>query len=477
MAYIYGERTQTQLLPSSIEDYIAPEDPVRAYDAFIEQIDFHQVGIVLDPDQVGHPEFDPRTMLKLLVYGYAYGIRSSRKLERATHHNLSFIWLMGGLKPDHKTIARFRRDHRDVLKNVLKQCAYLCVKLGLIEGNTLFVDGTKIRANASMKHTWTPKRCEKALQDIDQRIETILKECDQTDHIEQDQSSLIKMEQALQNQQHLKTQIQGILKELQNQDKTAINTTDPECGRYRNGSQIEVGYNCQVVVDDKHGLIVHSDVVQDNCDANQFSPQVAKAQDVLPKSCQTACADAGYANTEGLKETLDQGIDVIVPSVRQVKEPSTRFRKEHFVYDSKKDCYHCPQGHPLPYLSDHKTNKSRIYQIRDPLLCMRCPYFGRCTTSTQGRRVERMFLEDVRERLEARYLQADAQKIFRRRKLRVEHPFGHLKHNLGMRFFLLRGLAGARAEAALATTAFNLVRIIKLLGTEPFLKRLSPASA
>jgi transposase len=165
MPYLVGVRDQNQLFPACIEEYISPEDPVRAYDAFVEQVDFAQLGIKLNEHQVGPPEFDPRAMVKLLVYGYSYGIRSSRKLERATHHNVSFIWLMGGLKPDHKTIARFRRDNAAALKNILRQCAQVCLRLGLIAGNTPFVDGTKIRANASMKHTWTADRCKKSMQE------------------------------------------------------------------------------------------------------------------------------------------------------------------------------------------------------------------------------------------------------------------------------------------------------------------------
>jgi transposase len=197
MPYIVGARNQNQLFPASIEEYIGPEDPVRAYDAFVEQVDFSRLGIELDEHQVGPPEFDPRAMVKLLVYGYSYGIRSSRKLERATYHNVSFIWLMGGLKPDHKTIARFRSDNAGALKNILGQCAQVSLKLGLIEGNTLFVDGTKIRANASMKHTWTADRCKKSMQEIDQRIDTILKECEIADQSEQSRTSLVKMRSAV----------------------------------------------------------------------------------------------------------------------------------------------------------------------------------------------------------------------------------------------------------------------------------------
>ena len=181
MAYRYGNREQLELFPSSIEDYVSKDDPVRAYDALVEALDFDGLGIVLDDNKTGNPEYDPKSMLKLLIYGYSYGIRSSRKLERAVYHNVSFIWLVGGIKPDHKTISNFRKNNRPALKEVLTQCAKLCIKLGLIEGNTLFLDGTKIRANASIKNTWTKEKCEKYLKHIDKHIERILTACDYVD--------------------------------------------------------------------------------------------------------------------------------------------------------------------------------------------------------------------------------------------------------------------------------------------------------
>ena len=284
------------------------------------------------------------------------------------------------------------------------------------------------------------------------------------------------MERRLGNQNQLKAEIQGILKGLKDGDKTAINTTDPESGRFRKGpGQIDVGYNCQTVVDDKHGLIVHADVVSEGNDQGQFSPQIEAAQKTLGKPCQTACADAGYAGTEDLKKVLDSGVDVVVPSVRQVKDPSKKIRKEHFAYDRARDCYQCPEGHELKYVGDHKQNKSRIYSVSSGSICRACPQFGRCTTAIQGRRVERMLLEDVREKIEKRYREPDAQAIYYRRKLRVEHPFGHIKQNLGIRSFLLRGIEGVRAEAAIAGACFNLTRIMTLMGVEGLLKRLSTA--
>jgi len=181
MAYRYGSRHQMQLFPRSIEEYVSTDDPVRVYDAFVETLKYNELGLVLDAHKVGCPEYHPTAMLKLLLYGYSYGFRSSRKLERATYHNVSFIWLMGGLKPDHKTIAEFRRKNKAVLKDVLKTCARLCIKLGLIAGNTLFVDSTRVRANASIKNTWTNEKCQRALGKIDSLIEAMLSECDAVD--------------------------------------------------------------------------------------------------------------------------------------------------------------------------------------------------------------------------------------------------------------------------------------------------------
>src|SRR5512139_1929373 len=178
MAYRYGNRYQFGLFPQSIEDYVAPSDPVRAYDAFVEALDLNDLGIQIDPDQVGNSEYDPKAMLKLFVYGYSYGTKSSRKLERETHHNLSFMWLMGGLKPDHKTIAEFRSRHKAALQRVLRQCVRMCLKLDLIAGNVLFVDGTKIRANAATAQSHDQGWYHSRLADVDRHIDHLLEDCE-----------------------------------------------------------------------------------------------------------------------------------------------------------------------------------------------------------------------------------------------------------------------------------------------------------
>ena len=473
MSYRYPNREQIGLFPQSIEEYVKPDDPVRAYDAIVESLDFLELGIELDADKVGCPQYDPKAMLKLLVYGYSYGIRSSRKLERAVYHNVSFVWLMGGLKPDHKTIAEFRRKNKEVLKRVLKQCARLCIELDLIAGNTLFVDGSKIRANASIKKTWDKRKCERYLKKIDKRIDAILSECDAADEREDGQPSLVEMQEELKDKKELKSKVKKILEELEGEGEKSRNTTDSECTRIKSTQGSHAGYNGQLVVDEKHGLIVTSDVVSENNDLYQFANQIEQANETLGKKCEAACADSGYAATDELEKIDKQEIKVVVPSQRQASKKDPKpFDKTNFWYDSQRDCYICPEGHVLRYTHFDKRKKHKSYVISDKSICFRCCHLGECTKSKYGRKVIRLHNEETREKLEAQYEQPESQEIYKLRMQKVELPFGHIKHNLNVNAFLLRGLDGVKAEMSLLASCFNISRMITILGVEGLVREL-----
>jgi transposase len=475
MAYRYGDRYQIELLPQSIEDYVSLEDPVRAYDAFVESLDLKALGIVWEECKVGNCAYEPGAMIKLLTYGYSYGFRSSRKLERATYHNISFIWLMGGLKPDHKTISNFRKDNEKALKNILKQCARLCIKLELIEGNTLFVDGSKFRANASIGKTRTKEKYEEYLKNVDNRIESILRECKNADEKEQDNPSLVKLKDELKSKEAIKKKVQELLKEIDVEKRASINSTDPDCSKVQGRQGTHAGYNAQIVVDEKHGLIVSADVVSDNNDRNQFAQQIGQANETLGRKCDNASADAGYADTEELKKIDDQGINVIVPSQEQISgkrlEP---FAKEQFTYDAEKDSYRCPQGHELLYSHLNKDGQTyfRVYKISNKSICHCCKHFGSCTKAKSGRQINRLLNEETRRKLEANYRAEASQAIYKLRKQRVELPFGHMKRNLGFGAFLLRRRAGVKAEFSLIASCFNMARMITILGVQPLIAKL-----
>jgi transposase len=475
MAYRYGDRYQMNLFPESIEDYVAKDDPVRAYDAFGGTLDLKELGIIIEADKEGNPPYDPEAMVKLLLYGCSYGIRSSRKLERACYHNISFIWMMGGLKPDHKTISEFRKNNKKALACIIKQCAQLCVKLGLIEGNTLFTDGSKIRANASINNSFTKERAERLLANIDKRIEQILTECDRADEKERDESSHVKLSDELQDKQILKNKIAEALAELKDSHKKSINITDDECVKVKGRQGLHAGYNGQIVVDEKHGLIVNSDVVSESTDIDQFSSQIEQAQTVIGHPCKNACADAGYANTDNLKQIHDKNITVIVPTKDQAHDTkSGPFDKEQFRYDDTNDCYICPEGHNLHYETFEASRNHLIYRISNVKICLACKHHGTCTKSRQGRRIRRLVNEKTKAILEQIYRTESSQQIYKLRKEKVEHPFGHMKRNLSITSFLLRGVEAVRAEMSVFSSCFNISRLITICsGVQGFVARLS----
>ncbi len=469
MAYRYGDRNQAMQMPPTLEEWIPPDAPVRAYDAIVECLDWSQLGLEYKPDKVGPPEYDPKAMLKLLVYGYAYGVRSSRKLEREVHYNFSFIWLMGGLKPDHKTIAEFRRRHRETLKNVIRECARLCAKLGLIEGETLYVDGSKMRANAAIERSWDPKKCAEHLQQLQTRVEEILAECERVDGEESAQGSWVQLQEELAEQKKRIERIQQIQERLEQEGKASLNGTDPECVRVKGRQGSHAGYNAQLVTDGEHGLIVHSDVVAQSNDLGQLGPQVESAQETLGRSCAHSAADAGYADYKDLRTLSEPGIDVVVPTKSQASQdkgqPPGAFDKRRFVYEEERDAYRCPAGQCLDRKEIKKRDQAVEYKTAGEI-CRACPHFGVCTRSPRGRIVTRYDDEEYREERAQRYASAEGQAIYARRKEVAELPFGHIKRNLGAGHFLLRGLEGVRAEMSLLATAFNAARLITLKGVE-----------
>jgi len=473
MALRQGNREQMQMLPASIEEYVAEDAPARAYDAFVEALDFEGLGIDTNPSKEGNPSYDPKTMLKLLVYGYSYGVRSSRKLERETFYNLSFIWLMGGLKPDHKTIAEFRRKNKMALQKAMVQCVRICIELDLIAGNVLFVDGSKIRGDASIKNAWTKEKCEHVLRKAEKRISEIISEAEVIDKEEAELPSFVSVNKGLEDARNLKQRVGQIMSELKQSNKKSLNTVDRDCTRIHSVHGTAAGYSAQVVVDDKNGLIVSCDAVSANSDMGQFSVQIDQAQEILGKPCQTAVADAGYAHIDDLHKVSEQGVQVLVPTqILASGKELGEFDKRKFSYDAAKNCCYCPRGEILTYHSLTTSRNGKVFKIKKPETCFSCPHFGKCTTSKRGRKVSKLYNEEFQEKLEYELRLPPNLEIYKRRQAKVELVFGHIKRNLGMSSFLLRGLDGVKAETAILSVCFNVRRLLSLLGNKGLAERL-----
>jgi transposase len=474
MAIRVGNRAQLQMLPACIEEYVPEDAPVRVYDAFVDSLDLGELGIEYRPEKEGNPSYDPRAMLKLLVYGYSYGVRSSRLLEREVNYNLSFIWLMGGLKPDFKTISEFRRNNKEGLRKALRACVRLCLKLDLVAGNILFVDGSKMRANASIKNCWSIKKAEKTMARMDKKIDKLISEAEALDKAEESQPSLVKVSEELRDVQVRKERVKEILEELNRDGVKSLNTVDRDCVVVHGRQGSHAGYNAQVVVDDEHGLIVSGDIAEmSNNDLGQFTSQIQKANEAMGRKCSMGVADSGYAGIDDLAKAVGDRIKVIVPSMRIASKKEPReFDKRNFAYDAERDCYTCPRGHTLIRNGRTHAGNGDRYRITDRKLCFECANYGKCTRARRGRTLERLDAEILREQLEKVYALSENQAIYKRRQEKVELIFGHIKKNLGVSSFLLRGLEGARAEISLLSICFNLRRMMTLLGATRLIKKL-----
>ena len=479
MAYIIAEdKMQQTFLPNTIDDYVGQQDPVRAYDAFVEALDLEGLGIPLEPYKAGAAEYHPKPMLKLLVYGYSYGgTRSSRKLERACYHNLSFMWLMNNLKPDYRTIARFRGEHKEGIKKVLKQCVQICLKLDLIEGNALFVDGSKFRANASIGNTLSKDQGEEYIKKSYKRIDKLIDECEQIDKDEDQKESLVKLKKQIQDKEKLIEKIREVMYTLEKSDKKSVNSTDPESVQANTRQGTHAVHNVQMTTDEKHGLIVHAETVSQNNDLNQLNEQIAKSSQNLNKKPEVVCADAGYHSMQNL-EKVDKDITLIVPSSKQAQKENGRhplkpFDKEQFQYDKDKDEYICPEGKRLKYRGNaFSSSRKKAYQASGRE-CRNCHHFKICTKSKVGRQVVRLLEEEFKEHLDSLYQSPRGQSIYKLRKEKCELVFGHMKRNLGAGQFLLRGKLKADAEVSLLSTCFNIARMITLIGIPKLILELS----
>lgn len=471
MAFRYGiDRNQMMALPPTLDQYVSPENPVRAYDVFVDMLDFKRIGIDLDDRKVGNSKYHPRAMLKLLLFGYSYGVKSSRKLEREVHNNLSFIWLMRQLKPDHKTIAEFRRNNKEALKLALTECATTCLRLDLIDGNVLFVDGTKMRANAGKANFHKEKWYRDQLEEINKRIQHLLEECEQIDQNESRCGSFATMPKELAQATKLKESIEKAMAEFaengeQSKKECKINRIDPESIMIKGRQGTHCGYNMQNVVDDKNGLIVHTDVVSEANDLKQLASQIHGAEADLGRECKVACGDAGYWEITEIAKVESPDKKVVVPSKAQASGKEIGpFEKSRFCYDADSDCYLCPEGHRLIFRRLHEEEQQREYRIDTQSTCRSCAHYGTCTKARQGRTITRHVLEELREAVAKRYEEPEIRQIYDRRKARAEHPFGFIKKILGFGQFHLRGREGAGAEASILATCFNIRRMLTLLG-------------
>ncbi|OBS08304.1 IS1182 family transposase [Acidihalobacter prosperus] len=471
--FIEGQsRTQSVLFPEVLDDYVSDANPVRVVDVFVDELDLGALGFAgVEPASTGRPGYHPAVLLKLYIYGYLNRVQSSRRLEREAQRNVELMWLTGRLMPDHKTIARFRQEHGQAIGNVCRQFVYLCRQLGLFSEALVAIDGSKFKAVNNRDRNFTKAKLKRRMEEIDKSIQRYLVDLDtadrQEDEVARAQSGRLQ-DKILALKSQMK-QLQAIETELNASPDGQLSQTDPDARSMKSRGAGIVGYNVQTAVDAQHHLIVAHAVTSHGSDRDQLTTMAEHARTATGETDLTVIADRGYYKSEQILACHEAGITAIVPkTTTSGARADGRFDKADFIYDATNNEYRCPAGQRLiwRYVSTEGGLKIHRYWSSH---CPRCDIKSQCTPGDY-RRVSRWEHQDVLEAMQRRLDQAPQSMRIRRQT--VEHPFGTIKSWMGHTHFLTRTLEHVSTEMSLHVLAYNLKRMMNLMGTQNLIQAI-----
>jgi len=465
-------RAQATLFPECLEDWICEDNPVRAIDVFVEELALADLGFGgVDAEATGRPSYHPSILLKLYIYGYLNRVQSSRRLEREAGRNVEVMWLTGRLVPDHKTIADFRKDNGAAIRKVCARFVGLCREMGLLTTASVAIDGSKFKAVNTRDKNFTRAKMERRLAQIEESVARYLSQLDTADRQEPSEALAAKTA-------HLKEKLEKLASELQRlkaiekamlaTPDQQISLTDPDSrsmatsGR---GSGV-VGYNVQVAVDTEHHLIVTHEVTNTGSDRSQLANMALQAKEVLHADHLDVVADRGYFNSPEILACEQADITVTLPKpMTSGAKSEGRFGKQDFVYLPTEDAYRCPAGEKLTYRYTNEEDGKALRRYWTTA-CPSCPLKSQCTTGPE-RRISRWEHEHVLEAVQQR-LDKNPQAMRQRRET-AEHPFATLKMRMGATHFLMKRLPKVSTEMALHVLAYNLTRVMNIIGVQPLL--------
>lgn len=473
-------RNQQLLFPPSIDDYVDEENSVRAIDAYVELLNLSKLEFLntRKSDRTdGQKAYSPKLLLKIYIYGYLNKIRSSRALEKECKRNLELIWLTQNLVPSYHTIADFRKNNPQALKQVFKEFVLLCKNIDLIGDGLKAVDGAFLRANASKNQLITKKTLDKDLAKVEEEIEQYLQSLEYSDKEKQPSNLIKKLPKDLRKLKYQQEELSKNLEFLQMMGKTQYNKTDPDSTLMIKPAHNLMAYNSQIVVDEKYKFIVATDVSSKGNDVEQLHKMAKETKENLRVDRLNIVADTGYYSAKEFKKCDEDNINAIVPEAnkRKAQEDKGKYTRDEFTYNAENDFYICPHNQQLkkrvaPQIKNAKVN---FIYAGASAVCKACPLKNKCIpTKTPYKQIFRWEHEHITEQHHQKMKTEESKTIVKKRGSIVEHPFGTIKRNLGWDHFLVRGKEKVSGENALIMFAYNFKRMLNLVGVALFRKLL-----
>jgi len=462
MAYINYNKDQNWMIPPSIKDMIPKNHICYLIEDFTESLDFSNFNMIYEGP--GHPAYHPRIITKVLIYGMLCRTRSSRKLAKACHENFVFMYMAEKVKPNFRTINRFRKDNPEFVKNAFRKTVELATKNNLVDLSFISIDGSTLKANAGSKRYFDKKGLDKLDKAIDKMVDEDIALDELEDELygdnandgltridRRDMKKIVREYNKSKDKEKIKKNINKAKNELEKYSLKKVSISDPESRAMQTKKRFsELSYNAQLSVS-KNQIIIANDICQDKHDANQFIPQMKNVKENVMLTKKTKVGvDSGFSSGDNIKYAEDELIDLYVPSRAQAQELDGK--DQTLNHDN--------------YEYDEKTNE---------LICEGARYIYRgMYIRKSGRKIHSFYNKELKkkkdvpfyfkERLRMRNKMATekGKKVYSLRKVTVEPVYGNIKQNLGFREFLLRGLEKVKIEMNLACIAHNLQKIWRL---------------
>jgi transposase len=445
---------QQFLLPPALEDWVGADHPVRFLREFVDQLDLPALGFAVPTAADGRPPYAPSLLLKIWLYGYFHRIRSTRKLEAACREHLSLLWLTGLIQPDHNSLWRFWRDHRQALRQLFRHTVQLAVRSGAVGLALQALDGTKIEAAASSPHGWSKDYMERLLAQLDADLDALEQTVEQENH---DEAALgYRLPADLTQRQALREQIQRGLAQLQSDGRHHYHPDEPDARRMKVGDTNRYAYNAQAIADEKEGVIVACEATRHETDSGQLVPLIEQARENQGENASTTVtlADRGYGVGADLQAAAEKQINVLIPPIEGAPARNNPFAASHFQYDPSTHRVTCPQGRCL----DHEGGTTKNSQPVERFRChvRDCPVRGQCTRDPKGRQIEIWPHTAVVQAMRQRLADPLVREQWQRRSSIIEPRFAQIKAHDGFRRWTVRGLENVRTQWALLCATLNL---------------------